>query len=126
MTKPFTEEQYQEIIQNFIFASGNLPKRFNTVLEKFYEEFPMRIRDGIDDLIIMAFINPISRNDTHDQFVEKEKKYVWRLKTDKNLVISTLFDGWFLDTAPNANNIFSEKEIENSPFNPEWFDKEKV
>lgn len=74
----------------------------------------------------VAIMNPVTREWAHEQFVEKEKKYVWRLKSDNYLVISNLNGEWFLDKTPSDIEYFSEKEIENSPFKPDWFNKEEV
>ena len=51
------------------------------------------------------------------------------LKTDNGIVISQIkgYDGdFYLDDDPAEKTVFTEKEIENSPFKPEWFDKEEV
>lgn len=124
----FTEEQYQEIIniwnngQDFddtILSVSDYARKLNARLNYEYGD------DVYDysEAILLAL--PNSRYWAREEFVEKEKKYVWRLKTDNNLVISKMFDGWFV-ASPTTNNHFTETEIENSPFNPEWFDKEEV
>ena len=133
----FTEEEYQNIIKNFNFARGNLSQRLNTVLEKFYEEFPMRLRDGMDDLIIMAFINPVTRNDAHEKFVEKEKKYVWTSKKANSsgrhkrlfwqMSAKAVQDYFTNDENAFDNSEFlTESEIEAWGYNSEMFNKEEV
>lgn len=120
MNKKFTEEQYQEIIRTYENNSGYDNKATAVI----------RVVDNFNNSLsyneAFALANPATRELAYDQYVEEEKKYVWRLKTDKNLVISTLFDGWFVDGAPAGKMRFSEKEIAKSPFKPEWFDKEEV
>lgn len=74
----------------------------------------------------VALMNPLTREWAHDQFVEKGKRYVWRLKKDNDMVISKTSDNWYLDKFPTLNKGFTETEIKKSPFKPEWFDKEEV
>ena len=119
----FTEEQYQQIIKSWGSENNliNSTERVTKLVEYFvYGD----LYGNADEAIALG--NEVTREWAYEQFVEKEKKYVWRLKTDKNLVISTLFDGWFIDGAPAGKMRFSEKEIAKSPFKPEWFDKEEV
>lgn len=119
----FTEEQYQQIIKSWGSENNliNSTERVTKLVEYFvYGD----LYGNADEAIALG--NEVTREWAYEQFVEKEKKYVWRLKTDKNLVISTLFDGWFVDGAPAGKMRFSEKEIAKSPFKPEWFDKEEV
>lgn len=121
MSNKFTEEQYQKIVEKWDGEISYIEATKAVVGYLAVEDLGYSISNQA-----LALANPLTRELAHDKFVEKEKKYVWRLKTDNNLVISKMFDGWFVDTAPNANNHFSEKEINNSPFKPEWFDKEEV
>lgn len=129
MTKKFTEEQYREIIniwnngQDFddtILSVSDYARKLNARLNYEYGD------DVYDysEAILLAF--PNSRYWAREEFVEKENKYVWRLKSDNDLVISKWSSGWFADEFPTDNMYFSEKEIENSPFKPEWFEKEEV
>lgn len=74
----------------------------------------------------VALANPRTREWAYEQYVEKEKKYVWRLKSDDSMVVNKGHDSWYLDRIPTDNMYFSEKEINNSPFKPEWFNKEEV
>lgn len=131
----FTEEEYQNIIKNFNSARGNLSQRLNTVLEKFYEEFPMRLRDGVDDFIIIAFINPITSNDAHERFVVKEKRYVWRSKRENSVgkekrlydTADGISDSFIDKDTPSHNgNRITETEVKKWGYNPEMFNKEEV
>lgn len=120
MPKKFTEEQYQQIVEAWD-NDGDYKDALSLVIEV-VDDF----EDGYSYNEALTLANPRSREWAHEQFVEKEKRYMWRLKTDKNLVISKLFDGWFVDEAPSGKMRFSEKEINNSPFKTEWFDKEEA
>lgn len=116
----FSEEQYQQIIEEFE-NKGSYHKRFSLVMDvvnSFAGDY------SYEEAFILGL--PKSREWAHEQFVEEEKKYVWRLKSDNYLVISNLNGEWFLDKTPSDIEYFSEKEIENSPFKPDWFNKEEV
>lgn len=120
MTKKFTEEQYLEIIRTYEnnYGPGNKAMAVIRVVDSFNESLSYNEA--------LALANPVTRELAHEQFVEKEKKYVWELKSDNGLAISNLNGQWFLDKTPSDIECFSEAEIENSPFKPEWFDKEEV
>ena len=131
----FTEEQYQKIVDlqendykfSILEENGNGHSFWRSLINV---EPDVAVFVGTNKLLdeLAALANPLTREWAHDQYVEKEKKYVWRLKTDKTSVISKLCGVWFLDKTPTEYNItyFSEKEIENSPFKPDWFNKEEV
>ena len=123
MSKKFTEEQYQRIIKAWQ-SENTFIHQTEAVIDCLIDDLNLSVTLIGEEAFALS--NPLTRKWAHEQFVEKEKKYVWRLKTDKNLVISTLFDGWFVDGAPAGKMRFSEEEIGNSPFKPEWFYKEEV
>lgn len=116
----FTEEQYQEIIKVWLSEAGYV-KSIQAIVD-YLSSIDMRFMIGE----AVALANPRTREWAHEQFVEKEKKYVWRLKSDNTSVINKTVGVWFLDKTPSGIEYFSEKEIKNSPFKPEWFDKEEV
>ena len=122
MSKKFTEEQYQKIVDaweetyDYVLSVKNVIE----TVESFGEVYELQIGEAL------ALANAVSTEWAHEQFVEKEKKYVWELKSDNGLAISNLNGQWFLDKTPSDIECFSEAEIENSPFKPEWFDKEEV
>ena len=130
----FTEEQFNKLVElqekeypNNVYSSSKSGyNNIDEALKKYDLELYRFVEDNDLENQVVALMNPATRELAHDQFVEKEKKFVWRLKTDNNMVISTLFDGWFVDGAPAGKQYFTETEIENSPFKPEWFNKEKV
>lgn len=116
----FTEEQYQKIIEiwnnEYAFEKG-----IKEVLNYIKKE---RLANAVYESTAIA--NPLTREWAHDQFVEKEKRYVWRLKSDNTSVINKTVGVWFLDKVPSGIEYFSEKEIAKSPFKPEWFNKEEA
>ena len=129
----FTEEQFKKLvkIQEKYFSHNMLEKGLGGAspcqainesdIEMSYFIWAEYLKN--EDVAIM---NPATRDWAHERFVEKENKYVWRLKADDSMVVSKEHDSWYLDRIPTDNMYFSEKEINNSPFKPEWFDKEEV
>lgn len=73
----------------------------------------------------VALMNPVTREWAHEQYVEKEKKYVWRDKYT-GYVIYKMLNDWSLSATALGEKHFTETELKNSPFKPEWFDKEEV
>ncbi|WP_459524686.1 hypothetical protein [Leuconostoc lactis] len=73
---------------------------------------------------------------TEEQFVEKEKKYVWTLKkVDKSGIKMHLYKDYFgrVKTFLSVTNVniddnekLTEKEIREWGYNPEMFNKEEV
>lgn len=115
----FTEEQYQKIVD-----AWDSHIMYTSKTRSVIEELKAGYLGMVDKALALA--NPLTREWAHDQFVEKEKKYVWRLKSDNDLVISKWTRGWFANNMPTSNKYFSETEIKNSPFEPKWFEKEEV
>ena len=136
MSKKFTEEQYQNIVETvnkypdfgsvYYVQNGWVESKPTNTFNELIEALSYTVSGESEVNIMLALANPLTREWAHDQYVEKEKQYVWRLKSDNDLVISKWSSGWFADEFPTNNNHFSEKEIENSPFKPEFFDKEEV
>ncbi len=139
MNNKFTEEQYQEIIniwnngQDFddtILSVSDYARKLNARLNYEYGD---NVYD-YGEAILLAL--PKSREWAHEQFVEKEKKYVWTLKkVDKSGIKMRLCKEYFGKVQPffsvtNVNIDDSEKltesEIREWGYNPEMFDKEEV
>lgn len=135
MTNKFTEEQFNILVEiqedqypdNLFYVSkGNYESISYTVsrVDKDLWSFITQNNLGNETVAIM---NPATRELAHEQFVEEEKKYVWRLKTDSDMIVSKTSNGyWYLDRFPALNKEFTRIEIEKSPFNPDWFDKEEI
>lgn len=84
-----------------------------------------------------ALINPATREWAHEQFVEKEKRYVWtsKKKTDASDLFMRLFKskrGYIGSTVVIENDDtgldekLTESEIREWGYDPERFDKEEV
>lgn len=119
MSNKFTEEQYHKIVDDWEYETS-YTKATKVVIDYLKNE----------DLIYTAYealalANPLTREWAHEQFVEKEKKYVWRDKYT-GYVIYKMLNDWSLSATALGEKHFTETELENSPFKPEWFDKEEV
>lgn len=132
----FTEEQYHEIIKAWESQSFSL-KRMQAVLEimSINDDMPSNIKEGL------ALANPASREWAHEQFVEKEKKYVW---TSKKPYYEDFYKRLYMASnglSKGVNGIgiaayekfnvsedeyLTETEVRNNGYDPEWFNKEEV
>lgn len=143
MSKKFTEEQYQKIVEigDDFEKNGGLgildtlnsmsiaDRLMVTVLASQFEFKPI---SGI----IMAIANPLTREWAHDKFVEKEKKYRWSSKkTDSkgnHILLYKEIDGIinivFTDYTGDLeyDQELTESEIREWGFNPDMFDREEV
>lgn len=122
MSNKFTEEQYQNIIECWEFGESYTESTIAVIAYVISQNIEVTCMG--DEALALA--NPVTRELAYEKYVEEEKQYVWRLKNDNNMVISALIDGWFVDGVPAGKQYFTEEEINNSPFKPEWFDKEEV
>lgn len=141
MSKKFTEEQYHKIVELFeetddeynmgilnpnvvMFFQGKLHKEFGNVMYFIDDWQP-----------ITAFANPLTREWAHEQFVEKEKRYIWQSKQEtdsgdvKRLYNAAIgiADSFVEKTKPIHNgNLITETEVKKWGYNLEMFDKEEV
>jgi len=131
MTKKFTEEQYQKIVEiadeyqsNSAFGIiGDTMQ--NSIGEEFYKtELSNEIDFYENEKEMMAIANPLTREWAHDQFVEKEKKYYWKL--NGLFLVKSVSDGSLYFTGLEDADSLSESEIREWGFNPEMFDKLEV
>lgn len=130
MTKKFTEEQYQDIIEEWEgeISDTNATK---AIIDYLKDEDLEYMSDEA-----MAIANPLTRKWAHDKFVEEEKKYVWTSKkANSNGKNKRLF--WQMSTKAvqdyftNDENAFdnseflTESEIEAWGYNSEMFNREE-
>lgn len=115
----FTGEQYQEIVYMFSVAGDSEEET------RLVAEYVSSINHSSDYYKALALANPLTREWAHERFVEKEKEYVWRDKYT-GYVIYKMLNDWSLSATALGEKHFTETEIENSPFKPEWFDKEEA
>lgn len=138
MTKKFTEEEYQKIVDiadRLLDDKNRADIELSTLDEIYFRiqkssnaEENNKFKDLNQELALIAL--PKSRDWAHDQFVEKEKKYRWRYKKkdDDDYDLYLLRDcGLILLGVPAIEfNVFTEKEIIEAGYNPDMFDKEEV
>lgn len=140
MSKKFTEEQYQKIVEiadeyqsNSAFGIiGDTTQK--SIGEEFYEtELNEEIDFYENAKEIMAIFNPLTREWAHDKFVEKENKFHFILKDIQetqgerhHLVRSGRGAIIIYPFAGNDKPKFKESEIKLWGYNPEMFDKEEV
>lgn len=137
MTKKFTEEEYQKIVE----IADNQIKEHNrsviTATSSFLETVRRECQKVIDynklwdleqEFIIICL--PKYRDWAHAQFVEKEKNYIWKYKkTDED------GDTWYLEKdsgliVPGFHSktfdSFTEKEVIEAGYNPDMYDRKEV
>ena len=144
MSKKFTEEQYQEIIniwnngQDFddtILSVSDYARKLNARLNYEYGD------DVYDYSEAILLSLPNSREWAHKQFVEKEKQYVW---TSKKPYYKDFYKRLYMVSnglSKGVNGIgiaayekfnvskdeyLTETEVRNNGYNPEMFDKEEA
>lgn len=144
MSNKFTEEQYQKIVEiadeyqsNSAFGIiGDTTQK--SIGEEFYEtELNEEIDFYENAKEIMAIFNPLTREWAHEQFVEKEKKYVWTSKKANSsgrhkrlfwqMSSTSVRDYFTVDEKPfDGSEHLTESEIKAWGYNQEMFDKEEV
>lgn len=134
MSKKFTEEQYQNIIK--VWCIGDTYTESTKLVIDYISTQDRDIRYMAGEALALA--NPASRELAHEQFVEKEKKYVWSSKKadrDSNLLtlyiddygmVSTSYRKVYEKNLRNENMLITETEIKAWGYNPDMFDKEEV
>lgn len=130
MTKKFTEEEYQKIVG----IADRLKKEYDMgflnnslvylMQEELFDDFNL-----VDDWQeIVAIANPITRKWAYEQFVEKEKKYLWRYKKsdhhDYKMYLKKTRGLIMLDSGLPSS--FTETEVIEAGYNPNMFFKEEV
>lgn len=130
----FTEEQYQAIVE--VWDSKNTyAESTKAVIDTVFRDFNEGWKYDIGQALALG--NEASREWVHDQFVEKEKKFVWTSKkmssdgtrlrlqnTGTNGVVRAY--GKYKDRKADLTEYLTESEIKAWGYNPEMFDKEEV
>lgn len=131
----FKEEQYQKIVEAWNSVSSHVNKT-KAVIDYLIDVSNVGIVLRAD--VAIALANPVTREWAHDQYVEKEKKYVWSSKKadrDSNVLtlyideygmVSTSYRKVYENNLRNENMLLTETEIKAWGYNPEMFDREEV
>lgn len=127
----FTEEQYQKIVIAWYFEDT-----YAEATQAVIDVISVFVTEDLQDEAL-AIANPLTREWAHEQFVEKEKKYVWTSKkmssdgtrlrlqnTGTNGVVRAY--GKFKDRKADWTEHLTESEIKAWGYNPEMFNKEEV
>lgn len=132
MTKKFTEEQYQQIIEiadeyfPYTILYPNYDKGFMDIL---YEQdkniYELVSYEDLEEKVI-AIVNKLTREWAHEQFVEKEKKYVWYLKDNNFYRLTNHGGATQVNISHSTEDELTESEVKKWGYNPEMFDKEEV
>ena len=135
----FTEEQYQKIVSAWE-GEYSYPNAMKSVIEKINGYAPL-LPDFNTTNKAIAIANPLTREWAHEQFVEKEKEYVW---TSKKPYYEDFYKRLYMASnglSKGVNGIgiaayekfndsedeyLTETEVRNNGYNPEMFDKEEV
>ncbi|CAK1237487.1 hypothetical protein [Fructobacillus cardui] len=137
MTKKFTEEEYQKIVEiadkyfdqhKELAVTVNLKNIYDYI---FYNETVEKLKIGRLNQELIAIALPKTREWAHDHFVEKEKKYYWRhKKTDK------LGKRWYLSKQSGLVSLnakdksgaypFTESKIRSWGYDVDMYEKKEV
>ena len=136
MSNKITEEQYQKIVEAWNSVSGYVNKT-KAVIDHLIDVPNVGVVLRGD--VAIALANPITREWAHDQFVEKEKKYVWTLKRTAAWNGVENYKRLFRTVNGDISDVLKEKDediyeeeyltetdIKEWGYNPEMFDKEEV
>ena len=113
----FTEKQYKEIV--------DIQKdRTNTTFENVTNDVIAYLAESdkyfsvIERWQALAIANPSTREYALENYVEKEKKYLWKLNGN---AVNKSGETWFLDGNYTIDQaLFTEEEIDASPFKKEF------
>lgn len=130
----FTEEQYQKIIKIWNNNSLSHEQKVSDI-SYLVLNFGGFMMYSVNQALALA--NPLTREWAYEQFVEKEKRYVWtsKKKTDASDLFMRLFKskrGYIGSTVVIENDDtgldekLTESEIREWGYDPERFDKEEV
>lgn len=128
----FTEEQYHKIIKAWR-SSITYGNKTDAVIDCLIDDL------NLDAMLMgekaLAIANPATRELAHEQYVEKEKRYVWTSERKTGDVFMRLYKskrGYIGSTLVIENGEtglyekLTESEIREWGYNPEMFNKEEV
>lgn len=131
----FTEEQYQKIVEivnkypNFgkqysvpNGGEGEPSTTYRELINGIFGSIYRSEKQFLEVQYMLALANPLTREWAHDKFVEKEKKYYWKL--NGLYLIKDHSDGSII--FDSYKNLFTESEIKEWGYNPDMFDREEV
>jgi len=136
MSKKFTEEQYQKIVKAWQ-SENTYVHQTEAVIDYLIDDLSVDVTLMGDESLALA--NPVTREWAHEQFVEKDKKYVWTLKRTAAWNGVENYKRLFRTVNGDISDVLKEKDediyeeeyltetdIKEWGYNPEMFDKEEV
>ncbi|WP_273718090.1 hypothetical protein [Leuconostoc mesenteroides] len=126
----FTEAHFNKLVMlqekeypnNVYSSSRNNYNNIDEALKKYDLELYRFVEDNDLENQVVALMNLETREWAHDKFVEKEKKYFWKL--NGLYLIKDIYDGSII--FDRHKKLFTESEIKVWGYNPEMFDREEV
>jgi len=133
MTKKFTEKQYNMLVEiqedqysdDLFFESKSYENSIAYTVAQKYDVLKWFIDTNDLGNEAVALMNPLTREWAHDKFVEKEKRYVWRLKTNNSYRLTTHGGATQVNISRSSESLLTESEIKAWGYNPEMFDREE-
>lgn len=119
----FTREQYNDIINFEDFSTIFTLGLQGSIASKLY----LYIVDNDLEKEAMELANPNTRELAELKYVEPEPKYTWYY-VGSDRFINLYAENWYLDNdnSDSGNkSMFTEEEIDASPFKKEFFTKKK-
>lgn len=134
MTKKFTEEEYQKIVE---IADKYFEQQKSTVtpvvIRYIYNDLfsdktveNEKIRGLSQEVVLIAL--PKTRDWAHEKFVEKEKKYYWeyKKKDDEGYAWGLQKLNGLIKLRFIKYSLLTKKEVIEAGYNPDMFDKKEV
>lgn len=143
----FTEEQFNKLVKlqekeypNNVYSSSKSGyNNIDEALKKYDLELYRFVEDNDLENQVIALMNPATREWAHEQFVEKEKKFVWTSKkpyyeglykrlfmTEIGHYVSEVAISREASEHKTIDEHLTETEVRAYGYDPEWFTKEEV
>lgn len=151
MSNKFTEEQYQKIVETvnkypdfgsvYYVQNGWVESKPTNTFNELIKALSYTVSGESEVNRMLALANPLTREWAHDQYVEKEKQYVWTSKKPVTRngngfeIYKRLYrtlNGDVSDVLKGKNEYVYEEEyltetdIKEWGYNPEMFDNDEV
>lgn len=134
MSNKFTEKQYNMLVEiqedqysdDLFFESKSYENSIAYTVAQKYDVLKWFIDTNDLGNEVVALMNPLTREWAHEKFVEKEKKYVWRLKNNNYYRLTNHGGSTQVNISHSSESLLTESEIKAWGYNPEMFDREEV
>ncbi|MFL2066991.1 hypothetical protein ACEN3O_01565 [Leuconostoc mesenteroides] len=128
----FTEEHFNKLVMlqekeypNNVYSSSRSGyNNIDEALKKYDLELYRFVEDNDLENQVVALMNLETREWAHDQFVEKEKRYIWKL--NGLYLVKSTGDGSIFFGSHDASMALSTSQVMEWGYNPKMFDREEV